>query len=291
MTLRADVHVHVWEEKQLGPLGEEFARIGGPSRDGLTVRLVDLLQDMDASDIDVAVVQGFRAVRQGALVPNAWVAEFARQSGGRLVPMATLDPTEATFEAQLDEAVALNVAGFKLLPSYGWFEIGDPRLSKLYRVAAERRLPVMMHLSAAVTREAMFEFAHPRRLERVCLEYPALTVVLAHMSYPWETEAFGLARRFPGVYFDISAYARRPRHLRTALADAAEYGLLGRLMYGSDSPFHVSGAHMTGMVTRIWDELAGDDDRFTGHALDALMGETAAATYGLTARRPRSSLT
>jgi predicted TIM-barrel fold metal-dependent hydrolase len=67
--------------------------------------------------------------------------------------------------------------------------------------------------------------------------FPDLTIVIAHMGHPWIDEAIAVARKHPHIYLDVSALVTRPRQLYTGLVGAREYGVWGKLLFGSDFPF------------------------------------------------------
>jgi predicted TIM-barrel fold metal-dependent hydrolase len=57
-------------------------------------------------------------------------------------------------------------------------------------------------------------------------------------------------RRHRHVYADSSAIANRPTVLATALSAAKEYGVLDKVLFGSDSPM-VSAASSAAALTRV----------------------------------------
>lgn len=278
-----DAHVHAWDEElHLGRgFSSELRRITGDSTFSLTVSPGQLVEDLDQGGVEYAIVQGFNARRQQSYVPFSWLRDFCNTAPARLAVMATLDPTGGDLAAQLSEAEVAGACGFKLLPSYGWFRVTDPALRPVYEHAARQALPVMIHASAATARDAKFEFAHPRPIEDVAMAYPELVLVLAHLGYPWQEEAYCLVRRFPNMYLDMSAFARRPGSLRNSLRLAAEYGVLDRIIYGSDSPFHGSSYQLVASIKHIWSDLALEHEAFTEAELSEVMGGRAARLWRL----------
>jgi predicted TIM-barrel fold metal-dependent hydrolase len=70
------------------------------------------------------------------------------------------------------------------------------------------------------------------------------------MGHPWVHETAIVMRRNPNVYADTSAIASRPTVLATALSAAKEYGVLKKVLFGSDSPM-VSAESATAALMRI----------------------------------------
>jgi hypothetical protein len=62
-------------------------------------------------------------------------------------------------------------------------------------------------------------------------------MIVAHMGHPWIDETIVLIRKQPNFYADISALHYRPWQFYNALILAKEYGVLHKLLFGSDYPF------------------------------------------------------
>ena len=62
-------------------------------------------------------------------------------------------------------------------------------------------------------------------------------MVIAHLGHPWINETLVLIRKNRNMYSDISALYYRPWQFYNALVAAMEYGVLDRLLFGSDYPF------------------------------------------------------
>ena len=61
-------------------------------------------------------------------------------------------------------------------------------------------------------------------------------MVVAHMGHPWIYETVVVMRRHANIYADTSAIPSRPTVLANALSAAKEYGVLNKVLFGSDSP-------------------------------------------------------
>jgi predicted TIM-barrel fold metal-dependent hydrolase len=80
------------------------------------------------------------------------------------------------------------------------------------------------------------EFAQPMLLDAVAREFPELRIVVAHMGHPWVDQTVVLLRKHAHVYADIAGLLRRPWLAYTALLSAYEYGVVNKLLFGSDFP-------------------------------------------------------
>ncbi len=238
-TLRIDVHSHVWLREHLS---SAFIRDMGRAYGGglPPERLVHVppeahLRAMEA--VERCVVFGLRSRRLGLAVPNSFVAEYAAAHSDRVVGFACVDPNEEDAPGQLDEAVAMGLRGLKLAPIYQYFHPHAPEAGRIYRRAAAHGLPVLWHQGTTFTETGPLEVANPLLLERVALEFPELTQIIAHLGHPWHAETIVLIRKHPRLFADISALHYRPWQFYNMLVLAQEYGVVDRLLLGSDFPF------------------------------------------------------
>jgi predicted TIM-barrel fold metal-dependent hydrolase len=75
------------------------------------------------------------------------------------------------------------------------------------------------------------------KLQPLAIEFPRLVMVIAHLGHPWINETLVLIRKHRNLFADISALFYRPWQFYNALVMAMEYGVLHRLLLGSDYPF------------------------------------------------------
>jgi predicted TIM-barrel fold metal-dependent hydrolase len=84
-------------------------------------------------------------------------------------------------------------------------------------------------------------------MDEVAIAHPDLKIVLAHMGHPWQRETIVTIRKHPNLYADVSALVFRPWSLYEALRLATEWGVMGKLLFGSDFPLATSGETMAGL--------------------------------------------
>ena len=233
-----DVHTHVWECPC--HIGEEFladARVTSGNPD-LQVA-VDLDRHWEAMQAaGRAVVLGFRARHVGVLVPNEYVAEYTARHPERLIGFCSVDPQDPDAVDQLDDAVGrLKLRGLKMGPIYQNVAPTDSRFRRIMGRAEELRIPVLVHQGTTFCANVSLEIANPIQLQPLALEFPKLRMVIAHMGHPWIAETLVLIRKNRNLYADISALYYRPWQFYNALVAAMEYGVLDRLLFGSDYPF------------------------------------------------------
>jgi predicted TIM-barrel fold metal-dependent hydrolase len=76
--------------------------------------------------------------------------------------------------------------------------------------------------------------SNPMLLDDVAIEFPDLTIVMAHPSFPWQDEALAVATHKPNVYIDLSGWS--PKYFPPQLVRYANSLLQDKVMFGSDYP-------------------------------------------------------
>ena len=75
----------------------------------------------------------------------------------------------------------------------------------------------------------------PMLVDRVAVDFPRLTIILAHPSWPFEEQAIAVARHKSNVYLELSGWS--PKYLSRSLLDAVTGPLVDRTLFGTDFPF------------------------------------------------------
>ncbi|MCK5804300.1 MAG: amidohydrolase family protein [Lentisphaeria bacterium] len=106
-----------------------------------------LLELMDRSGIDKAVVSSVPSLfYRDAHAGNEELRDAVMESHGRLIPIATINPTYAEWERDLDEAVTnWRFRAVRLLPQYHAYSLADDCGQAVMRAATERGVPVAVH--------------------------------------------------------------------------------------------------------------------------------------------------
>jgi hypothetical protein len=71
-------------------------------------------------------------------------------------------------------------------------------------------------------------------VDDVAVDFPELTIVLAHPSFPWQDEAISVALHKVQVYIDLSGWS--PKYFPPQLVRYANTLLRDRVLFGSDYP-------------------------------------------------------
>lgn len=232
-----DCHSHIWQYP--GHLSDDFVREANQLSRGHQLDLnVPPEKHYEAmKGVDKVIVFGMRAQHSGILTPNEFIADYARRFPEKVIGFAGVDPMVDDVTATLTEAVRLKLRGVKLGPIYQNIHPTDSRMLKVYEFCERHGLPIMIHQGTTFPRKAPLKYAQPILLEDVAMQFPELKMVIAHLGHPWIDETLVLIRKQPNFYADISALHYRPWQFYNALITAKEYGVLHKLLFGSDYPF------------------------------------------------------
>lgn len=238
-----DCHTHVWESPA-HLSGRFIADARAVAGEGYRNIAVDLDKHWEAMQpVDRAIVLGFRARHVGVLVPNEYVAAYVRRHPEKLIGFCSVDPTDPDAVMQLRYAVKdLGLRGLKMGPIYQNVHPSDPRFRTVLREAGQLEIPVLLHQGTTFCSDVTLEVANPILLEPLALEFPRLRMVIAHLGHPWINETLVMIRKHRNLYSDISALHYRPWQFYNALVTAMEYGVLDKLLFGSDYPFSTPAA-------------------------------------------------
>jgi predicted TIM-barrel fold metal-dependent hydrolase len=123
----------------------------------------------------------------------------AERSEGRLVPFVRLDLAEGPVE-EAERCLDLGARGIKLHPRAQGFLLNDDRLDPIFAVAAERRVPILIHGGRGLPPIA-------NELAKLVERHDAAQLIIAHAGI---ADLAALARNFSrraGVFFDTSTWS------------------------------------------------------------------------------------
>ena len=124
---------------------------------------------------------------------------YAERSGGKLIPFVRLDLSESPIEEAV-RCLDLGARGIKLHPRAQGFLLNDERLAPVFELAAERRVPILIHGGRGLPPIA-------DNLDRLVTANPGAQLIIAHGGI---ADLAALAERFAGragVFFDTSVWS------------------------------------------------------------------------------------
>jgi predicted TIM-barrel fold metal-dependent hydrolase len=240
-----DIHIHVQPWRQMKPEVAAVMRRGKEAHWQRLTALMDdpqaLLQVMDADGIwRVGLINYPSPDIMGFTdETNRFAAHYAAAAPERLIPFGGVHPRFTTDpEGQVEELLALGIRCLKIHPPHqaypaNAYTMGLEALGRIYRRCEERGLPVMIHTGTSVFPGARSKYGHPLELDDVAIDFPDLTILMAHGGRPlWMGEAFFILRRHPNVYLELSGIP--PRRLLEYFPRVDE--IADRVIWGTDWP-------------------------------------------------------
>jgi uncharacterized protein len=173
----------------------------GDDIDGMAGRVEELIAILDRYGVSRANVfcldepDRIPAFRAG----NDRTLACAGDAKGRLIPFVRLDLTDSPIE-EARRCLDLGARGIKLHPRAQKFQLNDERLAPVFAIAAESRVPILIHGGRGLPPIA-------DNLARLHDAYPEAMLIIAHAGI---ADLSGLAGHFAGkrgVFFDTSVWS------------------------------------------------------------------------------------
>ncbi len=192
---------------------------------------------------------------------------FAERSGGKVIPFVRLDMNEEPIP-EAARCLDLGAKGIKLHPRAQKFLLNDERLAPVFELAADRKVPILIHGGRGLPPIA-------DDLARLVDRYADAQLIVAHAGI---ADLAALADRLggkAGVFFDTSVWS--PLDL------LGLYRLVGpeQVVYASDYPYGQQPASLLIAVRTA--RLAGFDEQ---QVRDVLAGNANRIADGAAPREP-----
>ena len=240
-----DAHTHLFAPGQLlgrGQIAQGDATFremyGDPAAKMAVARQV--LAALDEAELDGAVVAGFAfSFEPDILEQNEYLGAAARESGGRLVPLMTVNPAVPGWERVAQHALDRGARGFgELRPhNQGWDPCG-PAARQLYGLAKDAGLVLLWHCSEPVGHaypgKAGGIAAH--ELVEVATAFPGLPMIAGHLGagLPFFLQMPEVRSAIDSVYFDTAAVSLL--YDDESVSRLVDLAGPERVLFGSDYP-------------------------------------------------------
>lgn len=182
---------------------------------------------------------------------------FAARSGGRLIPFVRLDLNESPVE-EARRSLDAGARGIKLHPRAQKFTATDERLAPIFEIAAERRVPILIHGGRGLPPIA-------EGLRTLVDRYPEAVLIIAHAGIADLAALASCMAGRKGVLFDTSTWSP------IDLLDFYRLIPPEQVVYASDYPY---GQQPNSLLSAL------RTTRFAGYSDDqvrAMLGGTASA--------------
>ena len=212
---------------------------------------------------------------------NDSTADFVASDPRRRIGFMSVNPVRAGSLEEVERCIARGLVGIKLGANYQRFDPLGREARELYRVAERLGLPILFHQGASPIQMAPLRYAHPLVTDEIAMDFPDLRIVMAHLGHPWVREAVVTVRKHPNVFADVSALYTRPWMLYEGLLMASEWGVMHKLLFGSDYPVTTPAQAMAGLRA-VNDVVAGTRmPRIASEAIDQIVHADALSALGL----------
>ena len=212
---------------------------------------------------------------------NQHISEVVRNHPDRFTWFCGVDPRRKEAADLAEKCInQWGASGIKLYPTTGFLP-ADKECYPLYEIALAKQVPVYFHMGPEAPPYKNEGNAHPSVLLRVLVDFPELTVVVAHLGFEYWRDLIALGKVCDNVMADFCAWQRIAQRnynqfcyiLRRFLD---QFGS-DRVMFGTDAPLvemAMSSKKWVEMVKRLpHDSPTGVT--FTGEEIGALLNGNA----------------
>ncbi|MBK7828547.1 amidohydrolase family protein [Nannocystis sp.] len=223
--------VRLAQHEMLAPL-RRWTGMEAPSEE---LPIAMTIAAMDAAGVERGLLSAWVAP-EGPLISNDEVAGFVAAHPDRLAGVAAVDlrdPVRAVRELRR----CIRTLGFKALRVIPWLwglPPNDRRYYPLYAECVELGVPFCTQVGHTGPLRSSETGRPIPYLDDVALDFPDLVIVAGHIGYPWTEEMIALARKYPNVHIDTSAYTTKrypPELVRYMQRDGRR-----KVLFGSNYP-------------------------------------------------------
>ncbi len=178
-------------------------------------------------------------------VTNDYVADLVKKHPDCFIGFASVDPWKGVSATrELTRAVReLGLRGLKCHPIVQAFYPNDRRFYPLWEICQGLGVPLLIHTGTTGVGAGVpggnglkLKYAQPiPYIDDIAADFPQLTIIGAHPSWPWQEEMLAIAVHKTNVYIDLSGWS--PKYFSPSLIRYANTLLQDRVLFGSDYPF------------------------------------------------------
>ena len=177
-------------------------------------------------------------------IPNDYIAELVQRYPKQFIGFGSVDPWKGRIAVSEAERcfTELGLRGLKFHPQQQAFYPNDQRFYPLWEMAQALGLIVLFHTGTTdvgVGRPGgggiKLKYAKPiPYIDDVAADFPELTIIMAHPSFPWQDEQLAMLVHKSNVYMDLSVWS--PKYFSPLLVQYASTLVQDKVMFGSDYP-------------------------------------------------------
>ncbi len=243
-----DIHVHPGTREYLVDSGGKYLAdaLHYFHRHDAVVSVTEMAEYYRHLDM-MAVLLAWDAETATGLPPvtNDYVADLVLKHPDCFIGFASVDPWKGAVATQeLTRAIReLRLRGLKCHPIAQAFYPNDRRFYPLWETCQGLGVPLLIHTGTTGVGAGVpggnglkLKYAQPiPYIDDIAADFPRLTIIGAHPSWPWQEEMLAVAVHKTNVYIDLSGWS--PKYFSPSLIRYANTLLQDRVLFGSDYPF------------------------------------------------------
>lgn len=156
---------------------------------------------------------------------------------------AGVDPWSGEMAIQEAERAVkvLGATGLKFQPAVQAFFANDRKFYPLWEKCVELKVPVQFHTGTTGVGAGLpggmgikLKYCQPLVYDDLAADFPDLTIIACHPSYPWQDEMIAVLVHKANVFNELSGWS--PKYFSDALKKEINGRLQDKFMFGSDYP-------------------------------------------------------
>lgn len=251
MTMKIiDAHIHLSRIASFQQTADEKSYV--------TYTSEGLKREFDASGVVLGIGMGVTEQTDGAFPDSASpnpmpldleevLPDFLLECVGINPDRLVNDPGEKQLQALEKALQRSSTAGIKLYAGYYHYYVYDPIYSPVYELAAQYKMPVVIHTGDTYSPRGLLKYSHPLAVDELAVAYRDINFMICHLGDPWVMEGGEIVSKNDNVFADISGlqvgnqqvfnrFQNEPLfmdHLRRGLVYADRYD---KIVFGTDWP-------------------------------------------------------
>ncbi len=242
-----DVHAHPAVKESIfdsmGKYSEAMAKYYGSSPKAKTEE--EMAQDFAKADVK-GILMGWDAESNTGLprFSNDQLASIVKRFPDSFIgAFAGVDPWKGEWAVnEIERAIKLlRMMGVKFHPGMQGFFPNDRKFYPLYEKCVELGVPVQFHTGLTGVGAGLpggmgvkLKYTQPIYLDDVAADFPELTIIACHPSWPWQEEMLAILQHKANVYNELSGWS--PKYVQKSLIDNVNGRLQDKFMFGTDYP-------------------------------------------------------
>ena len=242
-----DVHAHLntkeMMEDSLGKYNEAMQKYY--KFDLKTKTPEEMADDFIRADVK-GILMGWDAEHASGLpkLSNDSLAEIVKKFPAAFIGgFAGVDPWKGEMAIREAERAVkeLGLMGLKFQPAVQAFFPNDRQFYPLWEKCVELKIPVQFHTGTTGIGAGLpggmgikLQYCQPILLDVVAADFPQLTIIACHPSWPWQDEMIAVLLHKANVYNELSGWS--PKFFSDSLKKEIGGRLQDKFMFGSDYP-------------------------------------------------------